>query len=288
MHPRAAAPSAAASTIGRAVERITSRQNPVVQRFRALARGAGAPSDAGAMLLDGPHLIEEALTSGVTLDTIAFAERHLPGRFDTLAARAAAGGVRRILVTDQVLAAMSPVQQPAGVVAIGRRRTASLDAVFATQPQLILLLAEIQDPGNVGAIIRTADACGATGLVPGEATADPLGWKALRGGMGSTFRLPVAARQPLDDVARRAQGAGIRLLSAVPRGGTPLPDCDLRGPSAILLGGEGPGLPEALVRLADEHVTIPMRPPAESLNVAIAAALLLYEASRQRSTGRRQ
>jgi RNA methyltransferase, TrmH family len=270
------------------VEHISSRHNPVVQRFRALARGAGSTADAGAMLLDGPHLIEEALASGVTLDTIAFAERHLPGRFDTLAARAAAGGVRRVVVTEQVLAAMSPVQQPSGVVAIGARRSASLDDVFSRQPPLILLLAEVQDPGNVGAIIRTAEACGATGVIPGDATADPLGWKALRGGMGSTFRLPVAARQPLEDAARRAQAAGIRLLSAVPRGGTPLPDCDLRGPSAILLGGEGPGLPEALVRLADEHVTIPMRPPVESLNVAIAAALLLYEASRQRAGARRR
>jgi RNA methyltransferase, TrmH family len=270
------------------VERISSRQNPVVQRFRALARGTAPPGDAALMLLDGAHLVEEALAAGVTLDTIAFGERHLPGRFDTLAARAAAGGARRVVVTEQVLAAMSPVQQPSGVVALGTRRTAALDEVFAKEPQLILLLAEIQDPGNVGAIIRTAEACGATGLVPGEATADPLGWKALRGGMGSTFRLPVAARQPLEDVARRAKAAGVRLLSAVPRGGTPLPDCDLRQPSAILLGGEGPGLPEAFVRVADAHVTIPMRPPVESLNVAIAAALLLYEASRQRNGARRQ
>jgi RNA methyltransferase, TrmH family len=270
------------------VERISSRHNPLVQRFRGLARGTGTPGDDAMMLLDGQHLVEEALASGVTIDTIAFAERHLPGRLETLAARAAAGGVRRVVVTDQVLAAISPVQQPSGVVAIGTRRTAALDDVFAKGPQLILLLAEIQDPGNVGAIIRTAEACGATGLVPSEATADPLGWKALRGGMGSTFRLPVAARQPLEEVARRAKNAGVRVLSAVPRGGTPLPDCDLRGPSAILLGGEGPGLPETLVRLADAHVTIPMRPPVESLNVAIAAALLLYEASRQRNAARRQ
>ncbi|HUF57744.1 MAG TPA: RNA methyltransferase [Thermohalobaculum sp.] len=234
------------------------------------------------MLLDGPHLVGEAFASGLHIDTIAFGERHLPGRFDTLAARAAADDARTVVVTEEVLAAMSPVQQPAGVVAIARRRPASLEEVFARQPQLVLLIAEIQDPGNVGAIIRAAEACGATGVVPGEATADPLGWKALRGGMGSTFRLPVATRQPLEDVAVRARADGLRLLSTVPRGGTPLPDCDLRSPSAILLGGEGPGLPDTLVRVADGHITIPMRPPVESLNVAIAAALVLYEAARQR------
>jgi RNA methyltransferase, TrmH family len=276
------------STIEPSVDRISSRHNPVAQRFRALARGAATREDEAMMLLDGPHLVEEALVSGVALDTVAFAERHLPGRFDTLAAQVATRGVRAVVVTDQVLAAMSPVQQPSGVVAIGRRHPASLEEVLARHPQLIVLLADIQDPGNVGAIIRAAEACGATGVVPGETTADPLSWKALRGGMGSTFRLPVAGRQPLEAVARRTAAAGIRLLAAVPRGGTPLPECDLQRPSAVLLGGEGAGLPAGLVRLADARVTIPMRPPVESLNVAIAAALLLYEASRQRADAPRR
>jgi TrmH family RNA methyltransferase len=233
------------------------------------------------MLLDGPHLLEEALASGATLDVAAFAERLVRGRFATLAARTESMGAKSVSVTEEVLAAMSPVQQPSGVVAIARRQPASLDEVLARRPQLILFVSEVQDPGNVGAIVRAAEGCGASGVVSGEASADPFGWKALRGAMGSTFRLPVA-RHSLPDAMERARADGIRLFATVPRGGTPLPNCDLRGACGIVLGGEGPGLPAAVMNDADERLTIPMKRPVESLNVAIAAALVLYEASRQR------
>jgi TrmH family RNA methyltransferase len=100
--------------------------------------------------------------------------------------------------------------------------------------------------------------------------------------MGSIFRLPVAARQPLEQAASQARAAGLRVIAAVPRGGTPLPECDLRGPIAVMLGGEGAGLADEVVGVADERLTIPMQPPVESLNVAVAAGLILYEAVRQR------
>jgi RNA methyltransferase, TrmH family len=117
--------------------------------------------------------------------------------------------------------------------------------------------------------------------VAGEATADPFGWKALRGAMGSSLRLPVA-RERLVNAIARARTAGVRIFAAIPRGGTALSRCDLSGPAAILVGGEGAGLPGALLDEADERLTVPMKPPVESLNVSIAAALILYEASRQR------
>jgi TrmH family RNA methyltransferase len=261
------------------MERISSRQNAIVKRFRDLAR-AGAGGDW--MLLDGQHLVEEALASGASIEVAAFADQLVDGRLATVAAQALRAGAKTVMVTDQVLAALSPVQRPSGVVAIARRRTASVADAFERRPQLVLLLNEVQDPGNVGAIIRAAEGCGATGIVAGETTADPFGWKALRGAMGSTFRLPVARTDGLPGVMQRARIAGVRIFATVPRGGRGLSACDLRGPSAVLLGGEGPGLPGALLSAADERLTIPMKPPVESLNVAIAAALILYEASRQR------
>lgn len=261
------------------MERIASRQNPLVKRFRELAR-AGA-SDA-AVLLDGQHLVEEAIAADVPIEVAAFAEKHAEGRLVTLAAKTRRAGARTIAVTDQVLAALSPVQHPSGVVAIANRPIYSADDVLAKRPQLVVVLSEVQDPGNVGAIIRAAEGCGATGIIAGHGSADPFGWKALRGAMGSTFRLPVA-RQPLDETITAARAAGVRIFAAVPRGGTALPQCDLRGPAAILLGGEGGGLPAALLESSDVRLTIPMRPPVESLNVAIAAALILYEAWRQRT-----
>jgi TrmH family RNA methyltransferase len=257
---------------------LTSRHNALVKRFRAIAE-----SPADAILLDGAHLLDEALAAAVPVDIVAVESGARP---DVLAAaeRAGASGARVVMVTAGVLAAMTPVRQPSGIVAIARRIERSLGEALATAPQMVLMLDEVQDPGNVGAIVRAAEACGATGVVAGLGTADPLGWKALRGSMGSVFRIPVAMRQSLPDAVRAARGQGIHVLAAVPRDGIALPHCDLRGPLAVLLGGEGAGLPAALVALAAARLTIPMRPPVESLNVATAAALIAYEAQRQRAS----
>ena len=259
------------------MERISSRQNALVKQFRDAAQGV--LSDA--MLLDGDHLVEEALASGVNVNVAAFSERLADSR---LAERLQRAGTRVVIVSNAVLDAMSPVQSPSGVVAIGERPAANLQDALAKRPALVLMLHDVQDPGNVGAVVRAAEGCGATGIVCSEHTADPFGWKALRGAMGSTFRLPLAVRQSLPAAIETARTGGLRIFATTARGGTSLPDCDLRVPAAILLGGEGGGLPAGLVDAADAALTIPMQPPVESLNVAIAAALVVYEAARQRQT----
>jgi TrmH family RNA methyltransferase len=261
------------------MEHISSRQNPVVKRFRQLA--AGDPASQW-MLLDGEHLLHEAAASGLHIDVAAFTEVLAAGPLAAMATRLAQSGVTVVTVTEQVLAAMSPVKQPSGVAAIAQRPSTTLDRVLHARPSLVLILSELQDPGNVGAIVRAAEGCGATGMVVTTGSADPFGWKALRGGMGSTFRLPIASRESLDAAVGRARAAGLRVIATTARGGTPLAACDLRAGCAILLGSEGPGLPDAVVEAADERLTIPMRAPVESLNVAISAALVLYEAARQR------
>jgi TrmH family RNA methyltransferase len=258
------------------VEPISSRQNPIVRRFRDAAR-----SPADGLLLDGAHLLAEALAAQVSIELVAV-RQDCSGEESALAALAAERGARVVAVTPDVLSAMSPVRHPSGIVAIGLRRTATLEEALARAPQLVLLLCDVQDPGNVGAIVRAADGCGATGVIASEATADPFGWKALRGSMGSAFRIPVAPRQPLDRAVAAARARGVQVYAAVPRDGTPLPRCDLRRPSAVLLGGEGAGIGELILAAADEPLTIPMRGGVESLNVATAAALVTYEALRQR------
>lgn len=261
------------------MERISSRQNALVKRFRDVVQG----TEPGAMLLDGEHLVSEAIASGIRIEVVAFADRLHGAPLAGAAERAGAGIVN---VTDQVLAAISPVRQPSGIVAIARRVDVSIDDVFRTKPGLVVLLSDVQDPGNVGATVRAAEGCGATGVVCSEGTADPFGWKALRGAMGSTFRLPVAPKQSLMSALRRARDEGLRVFATTARDGTLLPDCDLRRGAAILFGSEGRGLPDALVAASDARMTIPMQPPVESLNVAIAAALILYEATRQRQEQR--
>ena len=260
---------------------MSSRHSGVVKRFREIAR-AGRIGDT--VLVDGPHLVDEALSAGLELELVAFAADAAHGRFAGLAARCAATGARVLTAPDGVLALMSPVKQPSGVVAVARLTQASVeDALAAGAPQLALLLDRIQDPGNVGAIIRAAEACGASAVVTTPGTADPFGWKALRGSMGSAFRLPIASVASLELAVGAARAGGLRVIATVPRGGTPLRQTDLTRPAAVILGGEGPGLPGEVMDAADEQVTIEMRHPVESLNVSVAAALVVYEASRQRS-----
>jgi TrmH family RNA methyltransferase len=263
------------------VEHVTGRNNPLVKRFREVAR-EGRLGDI--VLLDGPHLIGEAIDAQVPVDVIVFSADAVRGRLLDLAQRAGRTGARIITVPDRLLSSISPVRQASGVVALARVKTASLAAALAARPpQLVVLLANIQDPGNVGAVIRAAEACGATAAITGPGTADPFGWKALRGSMGSALRLPIAMVHDLRDAANAARAAGLRRFATVPRGGTPLATSDISGPVAIIVGGEGAGLSSELIAAADETLTIEMHGPVESLNVSVAAAIILYEASRQRA-----
>src|SRR3954452_4405402 len=259
-------------------EKISSRQNVLVRQFREAAEG----NAVGRVLLDGEHLIEEALASEIAIEVAAFGERLA----ESTLARRLRPPTRTVIVSDSVLNAISPVQSPSGAVAIAARPHTDAANVFTRTPSLVLLLHDVQDPGNVGAIVRAAEGCGATGIVCGERTADPFGWKALRGSMGSAFRIPLATKRPLSEAIQIARDKGLRIFATTTRGGTPLRSCNLRIPAAIALGGEGGGLPSAFIDDADERLTIPMQPPVESLNVAIAAALVIYEAARQRQRDR--
>jgi TrmH family RNA methyltransferase len=260
------------------VERISSRQNPLVTRFRDVARGGGD----GVVLLDGPHLVREALEAGVPIEIVACSESAPDSEVDRIVRDAGAVKARVVAVTAPVLAAMSPVREPAGIVALARCGPVSIDRALARPPQLVVIVATVQDPGNVGAIVRTAEACGATGVITTAGSANPFGWKALRGSMGSALRMPIATHPSALEAVQAAGAAGLRVFATVIRDGTPLPHAAMSGPSAIVLGGEGSGLDDEVVAAADERLTIPMKAPVDSLNVASAAALIVYEAARQR------
>jgi TrmH family RNA methyltransferase len=263
------------------MRRVSSRQNPIIARFRDLARGR---ERTGRVLLEGEHVIAEAHAAGLPIEIVAIAERRLTTPVGELVERIAASGADAVRVPDAVMSALSPTREPSGIVAIARLAASSTDDVLRASPPLIVVLAGIQDAGNVGAIIRAADGCAATGIIATGGTADPFGWKALRGAMGSTFRLPIAIHQPLAPSVEHLRQRGVTIVAAVPRGGTPLPDARLTGAMAVVLGGEGAGLADEVVAAADVRVTIPMRPPVESFNVAITAALILYEAAQQRTS----
>jgi TrmH family RNA methyltransferase len=200
-----------------------------------------------------------------------------------LVTRAQAAGASVYHTSRTVIEAASPVHTPAGIVAIASWSPAPLARVWSSSPALVIGIVDVQDPGNLGSIIRSADALGATGVVSTPAGADPRGWKALRGAMGSTFRLPVA-RAPLSTIVDEARRAGLRIAASTADGGRALESMSLVEPVLVLLGNEGAGLPGDVISKADMKLSIPMREGANSLNVGAAAALVLYEARRQRQS----
>jgi TrmH family RNA methyltransferase len=261
--------------------RLTSRHHPLVSTCRALARRRD-PADP-RMLLDGLHLVQDAHRARLAIETVAMDDATADSPEGTALAQGLAhDGIEIIAVSEGVLAAMSPAASPSGVVAIARRPDSSLGRVLAAGPRPVVIVAlDVQDPGNVGAIARAAEAGGATGLALCGSSADPFGWKALRGSMGSLLRLAVAAGLDWREALGALRERGARIVATEPQGGVSLFDAPLAPPLAFLLGGEGPGLPAEAAAAADLRVSIPMRPPVESLNVAVAAALLVYEAARR-------
>ena len=261
---------------------MTGAPHSSVKRYRDLARNTPRNERERELLLDGVHLLAEARASGLHVESAAFEHDALdqsPVR--TLAEQLTAEGSEVFIVSRNVLVSMSPVRTPSGVVGIARRPVEPLESVIGGARPLVVVAHDVQDPGNVGGIVRTAEAAGATAFVAADATADPLGWKALRGSMGSAFRLPIA-RAGIDRTLEALRAARVRTVALVPRGGQPFFDADLRRPTALLLGSEGAGVPPSVAASVDELISIPMNAPVESLNVGVAAALVLYEAFRQR------
>jgi TrmH family RNA methyltransferase len=257
---------------------IRSRQNDTVGRYRAAAHGA----DPAVILLDGEHLVAEAAGSDIVVrHALVAADAVESGRLADLVARLTARGVEIDAGAAAVMAAASPVRSPGAIVALAERP--AREQVFARQPALVIIACDVQDPGNLGAIVRVAEAAGASGLITAGQTADPFGWKALRGSMGSALRLPIRAAHDVAAAMADARARGCRVMATVPRGGTRLFDADLTGSIAVLIGGEGRGLDAGVIAAADERLTIPMNAPVESLNAAVTAALIAYEAGRQRS-----
>ncbi|MGE5245828.1 MAG: TrmH family RNA methyltransferase [Betaproteobacteria bacterium] len=260
------------------MKRITSRQNPLVARFRAAARG----EDDERLLLDGVHLVDEALSAGIRLrEAIVRANALGQAGLAAIVSRLERAGVAPAAASDSVMDAASPVRSSSAIAALADRPQAGDDRIFGSAA-LVVVACDVQDPGNVGAIVRVAEAAGASGAIAAGRSADPFGWKALRGSMGSALRLPIGRRASVEDVVAVARDRGCRIVATVPRNGRSLFETDLTGPIAIAIGGEGAGLPPAVVEAAELCVSVPMQPPVESLNAAVTAALLLYEARRQR------
>ena len=239
------------------------------------------------LLLAGRRLIAAAHRAGVSLETVlvaAAALRRGEPALDTLVAHCEAQRIDVVAGSDPVLAAASPLRSSSTAVALARHCPPPVADVLARAAHgCIVAPVGVQDPGNLGAVVRAADAAGAGGVLVTGTAADPFGWKALRGAMGSTFRLPVADAGESGDLPQRARQAGCAVVAAAPRGGQSMYDLDLTQPLLLLIGGEGAGIESTIQRYADAVVSIPMAGGVESLNAAVAAAVIAYEARRQRT-----
>ena len=250
---------------------IHSRQNSRVRDLRAALRAHGTAA-GGRIAIEGPHLLQEALRSGLVIesaflreDRTAFA-RDLPAETEVVVLSAAA------------FDSASTTQNSQGVAAIVEEPTRRY---LPREGDLLLVAAGVQDPGNLGTLIRSAEAFGAAAVLLAENTASPWNSKALRASAGSSFRLPLPLLTPSLTADLRA--CGIRLLAAVAHDGKPPHQADLQGGCALMIGSEGNGLSAAMLALADGRITLSTTGKVESLNAAVAGSLLLYEAARQRT-----
>ena len=260
---------------------ISSRQNAVVKELRKAFTQSELSKD-GHIAIEGVRIIEEAIRSGMRFEAVFFsesgrvhAERLLPqisSHTDVL------------LLPDTVFSSAVATETPQGVAALVKPKSARLEDVLQEPGENLLIvgLAGVQDPGNVGTVIRSAEAFSARAVLLGKKTASHFNPKVVRASAGSVFREPVI-RVPLLEAVGRLKEHRVRIVATSSHKGKPAHEIDFNGPVALLIGSEGAGLPPAVAAQADELVTIPHSPRVESLNAGIAASIFLYEAARQRA-----
>ncbi len=259
-------------------------ENPRSPRVRSIAKLAkkATRQESGYFLLEGPQAVREALTYKPELLGDLFATPTALERHRDIVALAAEVGLEFEYVTEEVLESMADTVTPQGFVAVCRQFPTALKDIFAAEPQLVVILQEVRDPGNAGTIIRAADSAGADAVILAGRSVDLYNPKVVRSTTGSLFHLPVAVDASLEDVRDRASAAGLTLLAADIKGDSLLDariDGSLQKPTAWLFGNEARGLTDEELALADRSLTVPIYGSAESMNLATAASVCLYESA---------
>jgi len=266
-------------------ELITSVQNQQVKQWHQLLSRKGR-EETGRFLVEGVHLVTEALRSDrEVLALIYDADRGLPRECEE-ALNARQHAVKRIAVSPQVMDKISETKSPQGVIAELKKSHVSWEQFWselAKRQEFLLLVAdEIQDPGNMGTILRTADAAGVDAVIVGEGSVDLYNGKVVRSTMGSLFRMPVFTRNISEALQEIKQAGGKALVTSLGRDSKPYTAHLYAGKCVIVVGNEGRGVSAEAQEMADELVHIPLYGGAESLNAAVATGIMLYEAQRQR------
>ncbi len=269
---------------------ISSAQNTLVKELRRAFQKSDLTAD-GHCAIEGVRNLEEAIRSGLRLKAVFFSES-AAGRAESLVPQLSKH-TEKLLLPDKVFQSAVPTETPQGIAALVRARVFRLEDVLG--PDLageegagddrlttVVVAMGVQDPGNLGTMVRSAEALGAAGILAAEGTVSPFNPKAVRASAGSLFRLPVV-RIAAEQAAHELRQHRFRLLGTTSHGGTPIPEASLIGRIALFIGNEGSGLPRTLLRQMDEVLEIPHGGKVESLNAAVAASIVLYEIARQQS-----
>jgi RNA methyltransferase, TrmH family len=269
-----------AETDGR-LRPVGSRQNALVKDLRK-AFTQGEPTEQGFIAIEGVRIIEEAIRSGLRFQAVFFSQggaAHAGRLLPQIASQ-----TETLLLPDEVFSSAVSTDTPQGVAALVRLKPAKLQDLLEQTGgvPLMVAVAGIQDPGNLGTIIRSAEAFAARGVLLGEKTVHPSNPKVVRASAGSLFREPLISVKLADAIVLLKQN-GYHVVASSSHRGKPLYEADFTGPTALLIGNEGAGLPAEILSQADDLITIPHSSRVESLNAGIAASILLYEVARQRS-----
>ncbi len=267
---------------------VTSKDNARLKELRkalsAPGRGPQALAGGASSLvgIEGPNVIEEALHAGLRVKTI-FVAQGAERLLDKLQVKR---DVEVLQLSKKLLDSALATETPQSIAALIEPPKWSWEQLLGSRRNsvpLVIVLAGLQDPGNLGTILRSAEAFGASGIVSLPGTVSAWNPKAVRASAGSVFRVPVLASE-IEDCIPRLHGAGITIFATLSRAAQDAHSADLAHSVALIIGNEGNGVPGAIAARADSTITIPCPGPVESLNAAVAASVLLYEASRQRSS----
>ncbi len=260
------------------LRRVSSPQNALVKELRR-AGDRGQPTTEGSIAIESPHIVDEAIRSGLRFQAVFLSESGLKAAGGLLPQ---IGAHTEILVLpDKVFDGAVSTESPQGVAALVKLKDFKLDDLLRAQEPLLLAACGIQDPGNLGTLLRSAEAFEANGVLLGEKTVGRAHPKLVRASAGSLFRLPMVEVK-LEEAAETLRGRGLRLVATSSHRGTPLDQAQMGGALCLFIGSEGAGVPRDLLKKMDEVVVIPHSPRVESLNAGVAASILLYEAARQR------
>lgn len=268
------------------LRRIEGRHNSLAKELRQAFAHAELTDD-GYCAIDGLKIVEEAIRSGLKFRAVFF-RQSAQNLADRLLPQIGAN-VETVVLGDQLFDSTVPSESPQGVAALVRIKEFSLDDVLERlQVGPIIVVFGLQDPGNLGTILRSAEAFGSAGAVLGEGTVSALNSKVIRASAGSVFRLPIFKAKSSDSTQNlfsKLRQAGVRLVATSSHKGAPLDDAKLTESFAVFIGNEGSGLPRSVLSQVDELVTIPHASSVESLNAGVAGSVVLYEAARQRRNG---